>query len=242
MDELRKLFGDKETTDKLRSHPLYQEALQCFRNGNNERGMELLREVQKTDSFDEAFKQFESKSQANDEMIKNAGIVMIDKTEPMPEGYDRNTFTDKTNITLQPKNKPAWNNIEAKITYKDKIVYEDYCSFEFLTMNMLFGFKKDYAEPFYGKIVTSSDAKTTMEKFKKNCLCRIMDHLSIELVNVNYSVREMLEQFGDCKYLKDIVIIHNKEYDDNELKAIKKLFAKTNWITLIIKDRLNLSK
>src|SRR5205085_10917646 len=127
---------------KIQDHPLYKEAFTAFAAGDNQRGMELMHQLQNSDIMEDVNKQ------KNEEVLKKSGIVMIDKDQDVPEGYCKNSFSPKTCITTQQKDLPEWKDVNAKVMYTGKSVYEDHYVMRFTTMNTLYNIKKEHPDSF----------------------------------------------------------------------------------------------
>jgi len=222
---------DQSLIQKIREDPLYKEAFEAFKNGDNKKGTELLYQMQKNSSVMQDVEQhYKDNDDTINENLKQSGFIMVNKNEQIPDGYHRNTFSEKTCITTQPKDLLEWKNIITEIIYDNDSVYEDHYTFEFTTLNMLYNIKKDHEKPFVGKIISSSPLIPTLNKFKKNSLYLIMDRLFIQLESVDYSVTDILEGIKNTKHLKDITLEHkNKEYNNDEIKLLKKMFKESSW-------------
>jgi hypothetical protein len=235
------MFPNKEVLNELKKNPLYIKAFQAFQLNDHKTGMELLNQLQSTEHM-KKIKDFYEKNDENinKELLK-AGIINIDKDDPIPKGYNRNTFTKKTCITSQQKDLPEWENITAIVLYDEKVVYEDHYILRFTTENALFDLQKKYTKPFIGKIITDANVKNTMDKFKKNSLYLIIETLNIELY-VSYSVLNIFKELIDIKTLKNINVIHkDKIYNEEEKKLIKRFFIKSKWHNLNIQDQFEFS-
>lgn len=217
----------KNIYDKIRSHPLYREAFEAFNSGDKTKGMDLMYKLQKEQELIEEISNHRTFDPTS------VGVVMISKDKPIPDGYCRNTFSDKTCITTQQKDLPEWREIVAVVEYDGKEVYEDHYSMEFTEKNMLFGIKKDNPKKFQGRIITHSNKKHSLDKFMKNSLHRIIDELYIELSDVTYTADEILNMFVNHEHLRDVVVKHTgRAYTPEEIKTVKAIFSLTKWYNL----------
>ncbi|VBB17741.1 hypothetical protein YASMINEVIRUS_204 [Yasminevirus sp. GU-2018] len=230
--------------DKVRSHPLYQEAFKAFKEGDQKKGMELMYKLQKEQELMSEISEHTSKMDPS-----AVGVVMIKKDQPIPEGYNRNTFTEQTCITTQQKDLPEWKTIIARILYDDKEVYEDHYALEFTEKNAMYTIKRDNPGSFACIVVSSSNAKATLAKLRKNALHRIIDSLSVTLSNVTYSSGDILESFVNSTYhehLRDIKVIHaDRDYTPDEIKILRQMFRSTKWQRFVFEcsnTRFDLSK
>jgi hypothetical protein len=222
------MYPNKECMDNLRNSKLYQDAFLAFKSGDSKKGHELLGTLAKSNEFEPIKKHYEDNSEIINSELKSKGIVMINKNEPIPDGYHRNTFTDKTCITTQEKDLPEWSTIKAEVIYNGQSVYEDHYALRYTTQGMLYGIKKEHSHDFVGIIESQSSPEHTLSKFKKNSLYLIIDDLNIELSNVEYSVFVILNGISDNEYLKNVSVEHlDKIYSDEEIKQIKQLFKKS---------------
>jgi hypothetical protein len=230
------MLPSKDIIDKLTKDALYKEASSAFAQGDNKKGIELLSKLgsdsEKMKDLKDFYKQNDTKIKSN---LKDVGLTIIDKNEPIPEGYNRNSFTDKTCITTQPKDLPEWKDITAVVRYNNEIVYEDHYTIKLTTMCALNDIKSKHSGAFVGEIITSSDIKNTVQKFKKNSLYLIINELNITLSNITFDVLDLLIKFLDIESLDDVNVIHNdKIYDNDEKKKLKIFFMKTKWKQLKI--------
>jgi hypothetical protein len=230
--------------DKIRDHPLYKKSFEAFKNGDHETGIKLLNILQNDDNANKDIKNFyEENDKKIKNELKNAGFIMIDKDEEIPDGYNRNSFSDKTCISTQKKDLPAWKDITSVIKYEDKIVYEDHYTTLFTTNCMLSDIKNKHPGSFIGYIITSSSIKDTINKFRKNSLYLIIDTLNIQVSNISYSIIDLLNNFLDIDTLLTVTIVHkDKIYDATEKKLIRSFFSKTKWDTLKITEQFEFTK
>jgi len=207
-----------DLTKRIQSHPLYREAFTAFSSGNKQLGMELMYKLQRdTDLMNDIT------SQTN--VNSDSPYTLISKDQPIPDGYNRNTFSEKTCITTQQRDLPEWNTIISIVEYDGKSVYEDRYLFEFTEKQMLYNIKKDNPKQFIGKISSHADIVHTYSKMKKNLLFELIDVLNIDLSQVTYSVIELLKHFINHSYLNEIQIRHlDRAYQNNEIKIIKDMF------------------
>lgn len=217
--------------DTIRADPLYQKAFEAFQRGDKEEGMKLLHSMQNGETMKVVNQHIEKNKDKKKEIEKQAGIQVVEHNEPMPDGYNRNSFSNNTCITTQQKDLPEWEGIVAEILYEGKPVFEAHYMMRFTTENSMFGIKQDNPKLFVGNIVSSSDASHTLGKFQKNALYMIVDKLSVKLTDVEYSIQEIVEPMQGLKYLKEVMIKHpDRTYTDQELKELKKIFKKSYWL------------
>jgi len=254
---------DTSFMENIQNHPLYEEALKAHSLGDSKKFQELM------DQFynDPNIKQYVDssiKERSGDikQMFKDQGFTVISKDEPLPEGYNRNSFSPTTCINVQQRDLPEWKEIIAQVEfiptshisnlsnssseYKTEIVYEDHEMIDQTSDVMLNSICKKYTGIYTGRIKSSSTPIHTLNKFKKNMLSLIINKLFITLENVNYSVIEVLKFFENnktYKKLEEIIIEHSdKEYNLNEIKDIKKLFAKTSWNRIKFANKFEITK
>lgn len=236
------LFPDPQLIREIKNKPQYKEALKAFSSGDNERGQELLNQLLSSESMKKVNKFYDDNKDNHKEHLKQQSIIMIDKNEPIPDGYSRNSFTDKTCITTQQRDLSEWKNITAIVMYENKSVYEDHYIMRFTTENALYDIKKKNPKSFIGIIVSSNSVEHTINKFKKNSLYLLIDSINIELRDVDYSVLDLLQKLLDIAPLTEITIKHTRDYSKHELITIKKLFGSTSWTRLNFIDHFDLSK
>ena len=235
------MFSNPSVIDELKSHPLYQEAFAAFKSGDQKKGMELMHQLQQDPKIMNKVNKFCNDDNKFQQYAEKAGQTLISKDQPIPVGYNRNSFSEKTCITTQQKDLPEWEGITAVVEYDNREVYEDYYMMDFTTKNMLYTIRKNNPGHFVGKIKSQHPIKNTIGKFKKNSLHRIINKLYIELEKIEYSVIEILTFFMNQEiheHLTEITILHlDKDYDENEIKNIKKLFKKVHWTRLKFKNK-----
>lgn len=240
------MFPSKQVIDDVLNSPLYKQAFEAFKSGDQKKGRELLYQLQKSDKMAEIEKFYKGNDTQIDGKLKSQGFGMISKNQPIPKGYNRNSFSEKTCISTQQKDLPEWENISAIVEYKEEQVYEDHYALEFTTMNMLYSIRKDNPEPFIAKIKSSASSTNTLGKLNKNCLHMIIDTLYVELSDVDYSVIEIINFFINPKkheYLKEVIITHSdRSYSVDEIKQLKLLFNKSSWERLKFNGNFELNR
>lgn len=225
--------------EEIKSHPLYDSTADAFRRGDFKLANDMLKKLCLTsDPIKAAKEYYQTNKDTFEKSIERLGIVIINKDQPIPEPYIRNTFSEKTCITTQKLNPPEWKDITANIIYEDKQVYEDHYPFKTSTENNVYTIKSLHTKPFIGEIVSNSEAKHTVDKFKKNSLYLIISTLHITLSS-KYSVLDILDKLTDIKSLTEVVVNHNeKQYTQDELDDLTSFFRKTKWSSLIITKQL----
>jgi hypothetical protein len=212
------LFPNKHVTDNIRKDPLYQKALSAFSSGDQQKGMELLNQLNESTQMDEIKNFYKTNEADRTEYFKKSGIIMIGRDDQIPDGYSKNTYSDKTCISSQPKDKPEWKNCVAEVLYQGKSVYEDHYMLEFTTMNMLYGIKKKNPESFIGNIITSIDVKNTLEKFKKNSLYLLIDRLNVKMDCTDQQCCcDLLKGLKNIKTLRDINIVCDAKHIHDQI-------------------------
>lgn len=221
------MFPNNKDIENLRNSELYQKALEAFKSGDTKKGHELLNRLSNSSEFIPIKEHYEKNSNIINSELNSMGIINIDINDPIPEGYNHNSFTAKTCITTQKKDLPEWKDITAKVMYENKSVYEDHYTFRLTTMQALYDIKNKHPNSFKGIIKSSSSIENTLGKFMKNSLYLIIDELDIELSNVSYCVVDILEKLSDLEYLKEINISHiDRKYSNDEIKKLKQLSRK----------------
>ena len=222
------MYPNNESINNLRNSKLYQEAFSAFKSGDSKKGYELLHTLSKSNEFDPIKKHYEDNSEIINSELKSKGIIMVNKEEQLPDGYHRNSFSDKTCITTQGKDLPEWSSIKAEILYDGKSVYEYHYTLKYTTLGMLHNIKKEHSNDFTGMIETQSSFEHTLNKFKKNSLYLIMDNLCVKLSNVDYSVLMILNGISDTECLKNVSIEHiDRVYSDDDVRQLKHFFKKS---------------
>lgn len=217
-----------DLTNKIRSHPLYQEAFKAFSAGNKKLGMELMYKLQRDT---ELMSDISSSTQTNTKI--DSPYVLILKDQPIPDDYNRNTFSEKTCITTQQRNLPEWKDIVTTVEYDGNSVYEDRYMFDFTEKQMLYNIKKDNPKQFIGKITSHSEINQTLSKLKKNLLFDLIDVLYVDLSQVSYSVIDVLKRFINHTYLYEIHINHSdRNYQDDEIRLLKQIFKSSKLANL----------
>ena len=233
--------------DNIRKHPIYQEALKAFSNGDDKKGRELISKLHKDPEITKNIDEHMDKNQGNiDKTCKDAGIILIKKDQEMPEGYTRNSYSNHTCISTQQKDLPEWKEIVARVEYEGKAVYEDHYMFNLTSENIIYQTRQEHTQPFTCIIKSFDMPVNILNKLKKNMLHMAIDKLCICLKNVHYSVIELLLFFVNHKtheYLKEVIVEHfDREYDLNEIKNLKLLFKKTKWERLQLVGKFELIK
>jgi hypothetical protein len=233
--------------DEIKSMPLYKEAFKAFSAGDHARGKELMNQLIKdTECLKKVNTYTEQNKEKFDELNKKFNIINIKKNEPIPQGYNRNTYSDVTCITQQQQDLPEWVDIVTAVEYKGELVYEDHYTFEFTADNILYGIKKSNPEPYIGRIKSQSSLEHTLDKMNKNMLFKIISSLHVTLEDVNYNVINILNIFSNSKvynYLEEVYVNHfDRVYSVDEVKNIKKLFKKSLWKKITFVGKFSLEK
>jgi hypothetical protein len=230
------MSGEKLDQD-IRQDPLYKEALKAFKSGHHQRGRALLAEMEDNHVLMQKIKDYYDTNFST--FVQNSGIQMVAKDEPIPQGYHRNSFSDKTILTTQEPDLPQYVNILAIVEHNGEAVYEDHWLMKLTTQNMLYSIRNKHPGSFIGKIESRESFKLTTTKFKKNALFEIVDTLYINLLQVSYSLIEILVLFTDqstYEYLSDVSASHlDREYSVDEIKDFKTMFKRTNWQRFSVK-------
>jgi hypothetical protein len=235
------MFPSGKIISDLKNNPLYKEAYNAFVKGDNKKGKELLNKLQNSDAMKDVHKFYDENDSEVKQNLQKKGIIMIDKQEPIPEGYNRNSYSPKTCITTQQQDLPEWKNSISLIKYDGEVVYEDHYAMRFTTMNMLYDIKTKNPKDFIGEITINDSIDYAIAKFKKNSLYLIISKLNLT-INNNHSVLDTLPHFFDVDSLESINIQTDRQYNNIERNTIKKLFLRTKWCRLNINNQFTFER